>query len=99
LETNEVIKSICADGGPSGESYKQMSWCNTVQSTCVSSGWDSSRDCSAICGKMDHVPDGEDTCSVGLFLPLSRKASQPKVTEHMKGWTGNGTLVSHFFLC
>lgn len=24
-EANEVIKSICADGGPSGESYMQMS--------------------------------------------------------------------------
>jgi hypothetical protein len=47
---------------------------------------------------MDHVLDEEDICSVGLFLSLSRKASQPKVTEHRKELTVNPNSGITLFL-
>ena len=96
-EVNEAIKSICADGGPSGESSMQMSWCNEVKSTRVSQGWGSSRDRSVLFAKTDPLPC-EDVHSAGLFLTISRKESQPKITKHVKGWTGKWNVGLLFCL-
>lgn len=67
----------------------QMSRCNEVKSTRVSPGWGSSRDSTALFGKTDPPLCGEDIHSTGLFLTVSRKDSQPKVTPRVKGWTRN----------
>ena len=84
--------------GPSGESSMQMSWCNEVKSTCVSPGWGSSRDRSVLFAKTDPLPCWEDVHSAGLFLTVSRKESQPKITKHVKAWTGKWNLGLLFFL-
>lgn len=53
-EANEVIKSICADGDPLGKvicKYHDAMRCN-LKSTCVSSGWGSSKDRTVLFGKI-----------------------------------------------
>lgn len=53
-------------------------------------------------GKTDYPLHGEDIRSAGPFLSVSRKERRPKVTEDVKGWTGNQnsglSLFKFYFL-